>query len=304
MTLNRVWIGSPNYSSRSGSGVRLVVVHTAEGARSFRDLGSFFSSSSVEASSHTGIDDERGTIGEYVQRSNKAWTQASYNSQCVATELCAAPIHSSYPCGANWTADEWNLHDGMLANVADWIREECDYYGLPITKLSASEAQGSARGVCGHVDLGAGGGGHWDPGPNFPWTRVMDMARGDADPGGGGTPTPPKEDDMVASALGANGTLHVFRADGKNIGWTYKMKHDTAWNGGEKGKQVAAFKPFATAEANIVGITAELGSGGALSLWVDCANGKTYWTQQPKGETSWNGGKAGVQVAGLTLFAA
>ena len=50
------------------------------------------------------------------------------------------------------------------------------------------EAQGSARGVCGHVDLGAGGGGHWDPGPNFPWTRVMDMARGDADPGGGGNP--------------------------------------------------------------------------------------------------------------------
>ena len=58
------------------------------------------------------------------------------------------------------------------------------------------------------------------------------------------------------------------------------------------------------AEANIVGINAALGSGGALHLWVDCANGKTYWTQQPKGETNWNGGKAGVQVAGLTLFAA
>ena len=36
MSLKRVWIASPNYSSRSGSGVRLVVVHTAEGACSPR----------------------------------------------------------------------------------------------------------------------------------------------------------------------------------------------------------------------------------------------------------------------------
>jgi hypothetical protein len=72
----------------------------------------------------------------------------------------------------------------MLANVADWIREECQTYGLPIVKLSASAAQSGGRGVCGHVDLGASGGGHWDPGPNFPWQRVMDMAKQ-------GTSTPP-----------------------------------------------------------------------------------------------------------------
>ena len=145
MSLNRVWIPSPNYSSRGGSGVRLVVVHTAEGARNFRDLGSFFSSSSVQASSHVGIDDERGSIGEYVSPSNKAWTQASYNPQCVSSELCAAPIHSSYPCGANWTADEWNLHDGMLQNAADWIREECNRYGLPIEKLETGVRSAGIR---------------------------------------------------------------------------------------------------------------------------------------------------------------
>ena len=299
MTLNRVWIPSPNYSSRGGSGVRLVVVHTAEGARSFRDLGSFFSSSSSAASSHTGIDDEQGTIGEYVARSNKAWTQANYNSQCVSTELCAAPISSSYPCGANWTAEEWNRHAGMLANVAAWIREECNYYGLPITKLSASDAQGSGRGVCGHVDLGAGGGGHWDPGPNFPWSRVMDMARGDADPGDGDTQS--EDEDMVCAALNSAGALHVFTAKGKQIDYTWQRKGDTAWNGGKD--TTAGMTPFAEAPADIVGLDAALNHAGALHLFAHLQNGKTVYTWQNKHDTEWHGGPKGKQIAGLTPVA-
>lgn len=183
MSLTREWIASPNYSSRGGSDVRLVVVHTAEGSRNFRDLGNFFASASSQVSSHVGIDDERGVIGEYVRRPDKAWTQSNFNPQAVSVELCAAPINSSQPCGASWSAEEWNKHDGMLANLADWIREECAYFDIPIVKLSASEAQGGSKaGVCGHVDLGVGGGNHSDPGPNFPWQRVMDMARGAAPP--------------------------------------------------------------------------------------------------------------------------
>jgi len=46
MTLKRDWIPSPNYSSRGGSGVRLVIVHTAEGALTYEALGSYFGSSS------------------------------------------------------------------------------------------------------------------------------------------------------------------------------------------------------------------------------------------------------------------
>jgi N-acetylmuramoyl-L-alanine amidase len=203
MALNRVWIASPNCSSRGGSGVRLVVIHTAEGARSFRDLGGFFSSSSAGVSSHVGIDDERGTIGEYVRRPDKAWTQSNYNPQAVSVELCAAPISSGHACGANWDSAEWNRHDGMLANLADWIREECEHYDLPIEKLSSSAAQGSGRGVCGHVDLGAGGGNHWDPGPNFPWQRVMDMARG-------GTAVAEEE-----ALVSAGGGPVVLNADGR-----------------------------------------------------------------------------------------
>lgn len=250
--LRRVWIGSPNYSSRGGSGVRLVVVHTAEGARNFRDLGGFFASSSAAASSHTGIDDEQGTIGEYVVRSNKAWTQANYNPQCVSTELCAAPIASSHPCGANWDAEEWNRHTAMLSNVADWIREECDYYGLPVTKLSAADAQGSGRGVCGHADLGAGGGGHWDPGPHFPWSRVMDMARGTT------TQPPPaaalEQEDPSMIALGQmkDGRFELFvEAQPNKPGQAGEVFHiwnakEGGWSGAEKGKRNAYWESLGT----------------------------------------------------------
>ncbi len=294
--LKREWIPSPYYSSRGGSGVRLVVVHTAEGARGFRGLGAFFQRAGV--SSHVGIDDERGVIGEYVKRADKAWTQDSYNPQAVSVELCAAPISSQYPCGARWTALEWNRHEDMLLNLADWIREECQHYGLPIKKLSSGEAQGSGRGVCGHVDLGAAGGGHYDPGPNFPWARVMDLACG-----GAPKPEPPKteEGNMLGADVTANGALHVFRARGDKLGYTWQKAGQSAWEGGTT--TPAAFKPFATAPAKIVGVDAKLSHDGHLQVFVDCADGKTYYTWQRKGETSWNGGEAGKSVAGLSLFA-
>ena len=168
MALTRKSIPSPNYSSRGGASVRLIVLHTAEGAKTYQELGNFFASSSSGVSSHVGIDDTRGVIGEYVKRQNKAWTQGNANSASVSAELCAF---------AKWTS-EWDKHPDMIRNAAAWVAEECAYFDIPITKLTASQAQGSGRGVCQHADLGSWGGGHWDCGPAFPMDRVLEMARG------------------------------------------------------------------------------------------------------------------------------
>ena len=175
MALKRVWIASPNYSSRGGSAVRLIVVHTAEGARTYQDLGAYFGSRSAEASSHVGIDDTPGKIGEYVHRADKAWTQANANPYSVSVELCAF---------AEWSAAEWDRHPAMIENCGKWIGEEARHYGIPIDRLTAHEAQTGKRGVCGHVDLGSSGGGHWDPGSGLPWSRILAIARGE-------TPAPP-----------------------------------------------------------------------------------------------------------------
>jgi len=186
MALQRVWIPSPCYSSRGGSAVRLLVLHTAEGARTIESLGSYFQNSANQVSSHTGADDKPGKIGEYVTRGNKAWTAANYNPVAVQLELCGF---------ASWTTAIWrDQHDQMLRNAAAWLAEEAARYGLPLEPLSDSQAQGSGRGVCQHINLGAGGGGHVDCGGGFPMGYVLDLARGKAP---APAPEPTTEDDDV-----------------------------------------------------------------------------------------------------------
>jgi len=181
MTLTRISYPSPNYSSRGGAAVRLIVLHTAEGSRTIESLGSFFGNSSSQVSSHAGADDKVNTVGIYVQRANKAWTAANYNPVAIQIELCAF---------AAWSEAEWNQHPNMLDNCAKWIAEEAAAFGIPIVKLNASQAQGTGRGVCQHRDLGAGGGGHTDCGNGFPIDKVLQMAGGTAPPPTP-TPTPP-----------------------------------------------------------------------------------------------------------------
>lgn len=173
MSLQRVAIASPNKSSRGGSAVRLVVIHTAQGAATFRDLGAYFANPASEVSSHTGIDDTVGQCGEYVGRSDKAWTQGNANPYCVSCELCA---------WAEWDSAEWSRHPNMLANVAQWVAEECAHFGVPLVALSAAQAQSGAAGVCDHAALGSDGGGHWDCGPGFPMAQVISMATGGSPP--------------------------------------------------------------------------------------------------------------------------
>lgn len=238
MALKRVGIPSPNISSRGGAKVRLIVVHTSEGAQTYQSLGNFFANPSSQVSSHTGIDDAApGTIGEYCGRSNKSWTAAEANPYAVQTELCT-------PSGAaqGWSAATWASKKTMLANCAAWIAEEAAQFGIPIVKLTPAQAQGGAAGVCGHGDLGAMGGGHTDPGPNFPWSDVLAMAAGGA-PAPAPTPDEPEPEapDMIPAPLSfimngnqqafwvdnAGNLLHCYAPPGK--GWT-KENLGGGWN--------------------------------------------------------------------------
>jgi hypothetical protein len=178
MALKRVSYPSPNYSSRGGAHVALIVLHTTQGASSIADLGGFFANPASGVSSHVGVDDTPNTVGEYVRRDGKAWTQGDANPICVSAEICA---------WAEWDTATWNTHPNMLANTAAWIAEEAAHFAIPIRKLTPAQAQAGTPGVCQHADLGSMGGGHWDCGPGFPIDAVLALAAG---------VTPPSEDDM------------------------------------------------------------------------------------------------------------
>lgn len=279
MALKRVWIPSPNYSSRSGSGVRLIVLHTAEGARTIESLGSFFQGD-VGASSHVGADDKVNTIGEYVKRGNKSWTQSAFNSVAVSIELCGF---------ASWSKDEWmDNHHNMLENCAKWIAEEAKAFGLPITRLNASQAQGSGRGVCQHVDLGSAGGGHHDCGSGFPMDYVLTMAHG-------GSPSPEQEEtDMIASAVSDGGTLHVWWVDKdkKTVRFRYQRKNESDWNDGGV---------FASTDPKeLAGISASLAANGTLEVFAVYQDGTPAHTWQKANSTSWSGGAPGKNIAAFS----
>jgi hypothetical protein len=150
------------------------VVHTTQGASTIESLGAFFANPANQVSSHAGADDKVNTVGVYVGRDYKSWTQADFNPVAVSIELCA---------WAEWDRAEWFNHPNMLENCASWLREEADHFGIPLVQLTAAQAQGSGRGVCDHRLLGSRGGGHSDCGDGFPLAEVIAMA--------GGAPEPP-----------------------------------------------------------------------------------------------------------------
>jgi hypothetical protein len=209
----------------------------------------------------------------------KAWTQSNYNPVAVALELCGF---------ASWSTNEWkNNHANMLQNCASWIAEEAAHYGIPITKLSASEAQGSGRGVCQHVDLGAGGGGHHDCGSGFPMDHVLDLARG------GGAPTSQgKVGDMVASGSDANGGPHVFWVGSNRHQVFYKYQQNNEWRGGGL---------FAQLSENVTGLSCAVTNGDVFTVNARCDDGNVYYTWQNRGQTAWHGG-GGAGVAGFMRF--
>ena len=173
MALNRVWMPSPFYSGRGGAGVTTIVIHTAEGATTIESLGGWFQNPTAQVSSHTGADDKANTVGEYVKRDMKGWTQGDANGWCVSLELCGF---------AAWDSAEWQRHPNMLANCAAWIGEEAAAFGIPIVGLTPAQAQDpNTRGVCQHIDLGQMGGGHVDCGDGFPFDQVLAMASGGGD---------------------------------------------------------------------------------------------------------------------------
>jgi N-acetylmuramoyl-L-alanine amidase len=180
--------------------VRLVVLHTAEGARTYQELGNFFANPGSGVSSQVGIDDTASTVGEYVAPGHKSWTQGGANPVSVSAELCAF---------AEWSRAEWDAHPAMLVNTAEWIAEECARFDIPIRRLTPAEAQGGGRGVCQHVDLGSWGGGHWDCGPGFPMDDVLAVAAGKP----AHAPTQRKGQEMIASTASGRG-YWIVKPDG------------------------------------------------------------------------------------------
>ena len=163
---------SPNYSSRGGAKVRLVVVHDCEGSE--QGAISWFAQARSRVSAQAVLSADGKRMTRMVDWQNKAWHACNFNPVSDGIEMAGF-------AAKGFDAPEWQA----MANVVAWRLKA---RGLPPTWAQ----RGEGAGFCSHHDLGAAGGGHYDPTTDSAvWAHFVGLvqaAYGDA-PGDAVAPT-------------------------------------------------------------------------------------------------------------------
>lgn len=155
-----------NSSPRRGARVRLLGIHSAEGARTVESLDRYFRARPA-ASSHAAADPWR--LIDMVPYERAAWTMRNANPISDNLELCGF---------ARWTRAEWLAVPGMLAGCARWLARRVEARDVPVRRLTLAQVRAGEPGIVAHNDWTRAmrDGTHWDPGPGFPWDTVLDAA--------------------------------------------------------------------------------------------------------------------------------
>ena len=137
------WRASPNYSSRNGARVRLLVVHDCEG--SYAGSVSWFAMAAAMVSAHLVLSEDGSRATQMVAFGNKAWHVCDFNGFSEGIEAAG---YAAKGLGA----PEWRA----LAKLTAWRLKA---NGIPCQVAAAAN---NWTGFCQHADLGAAGGGHHD----------------------------------------------------------------------------------------------------------------------------------------------
>lgn len=160
-------VRTADYSSRGGTDVDCLILHTAEGSTTAKGLGLYFRDSTRQVSSHWGIG-QQGELGLYVHPDLAAWTAGAVNLRAEQVELCGF---------ARWSRTTWLGFPKMLETCARLIADRAQARKLAIRHGSVTDLKNHVRAVYDHDDASkAYSGTHWDVGAGFPWDVVLGRA--------------------------------------------------------------------------------------------------------------------------------
>lgn len=143
-----------NYSSRNGVKPRLWVVHfTASANRPGwgdvdANLGWFNTPASQASSNYIG--DDEAHCAYAVRESDKAWTQAGFNSVSISMEVIATGREGRLTSAAG------------LRRIGQVISDSAERWDIPLRRGAVSGCTVVRSGIVDHAQLGACGGGHSD----------------------------------------------------------------------------------------------------------------------------------------------
>lgn len=169
------FVQAKNFTKAGRKKVDLVVIHTMEAAEkpnTAENVAAWFAGASApKASAHYNVDCD--SVVQSVKEEDVAWHAPGANHNGIGIEHAGFAKQNA----ADWSDD---FSTRMLVLSAKLVAGICKRWSIPIVKLSPEDVKAGKRGLCGHIDVtnGLNGGkGHWDPGPNFPWARYLDMVR-------------------------------------------------------------------------------------------------------------------------------
>lgn len=168
------FVQARHFTPASRTAIDLVVIHTAEAherPNTAENVAAFFAGAhSSRASAHYTVDVD--SIVQSVHEKDVAWHAGPVNGYSIGVE------HAGF---AKQSVAEWQdeYSQAMLERSALLVADICRRHGIPVRRVTAEDLKAGGerrRGICGHIDVTTGltgGKGHWDPGPNFPWSDYL-----------------------------------------------------------------------------------------------------------------------------------
>lgn len=149
-------VPSPNFSSRNGRKIDLVVIHDCEG--NYQGSISWFANVKSQVSAHYVLRDDGAEVTQMVDPANKAWHVVAFNSRALGIEMAGFK-------DKGFGAPEWQA----AADITAYLLHKYDI-------LCGWSQKGEGPGFCSHYDLGVAGGGHVDPTTDpAVWSHFIDL---------------------------------------------------------------------------------------------------------------------------------
>jgi N-acetyl-anhydromuramyl-L-alanine amidase AmpD len=138
-----LWRPSPNFSSRHGARVDLIVLHDCEGG--YEGSIRWFEMSSSKVSAHYVVREDGGEATQMVDLTDNAWHACAFNRRSVGVEMSGFARRG--------------FEAPLLVATVRMFAYLCHHLQIPVRHARA----GVGPGITSHHDLGAAGGGHHDP---------------------------------------------------------------------------------------------------------------------------------------------
>lgn len=230
-----IWNAAPscNYSSRSGTAVSAITIHTIQG--SYAGAISWSQNCSSNVSYHYVVRSSDGQVTQMVLEADKGWHVGSENPYTIGIE------HEGYVSDPSWyTTALYNGSAGICKDVVIsgyGINPLRTYYGA---SSSGVNVLGGCTKIKGHQHFP--GGTHTDPGINWDWPRFYHLINDNPtisplttasgtlfDTGGAGANYANDERELyLIQPAGATNVTITFNAFDIEANWDYMFVYDGA----------------------------------------------------------------------------